>query len=176
MKYKVFRIGFGYVESESHATISFNHLEGFDTPEEGLKHLVKTAIEVIKTFRLSSDADKCFACERKVEKHWKYCPRCATTLWESKSTESLLLPYFKEFFTSTNDSQDQGEWEILESYGWGIGEYTEDRTFLLTDVECFDTCLGLYWGYPSYSVYEITKIKKQEHVKLNSKEFLTNAD
>lgn len=180
MKYKVFRIGFGYVESQRHATISFNHSEGFDTPEEGLKHLVKTALEAIKAFRIPAvkESDECPECELgSIDKSWKYCPRCSCMLFQEKnSPESLLLPYFEEFFISTNDSQEHDEYEMFEGYGWGIGEYTEDQTFLLTDVECFDTCLGLDWGYPSYSVCEITKIKKQQYIKLNSKEFLTDAD
>jgi hypothetical protein len=179
MKYKVFRIGFGYVESWRHATISFNHSEGFDTPEEGLKHLVKTALEVIKAFRIPTNLDKCFGCNRfyKPEKTWRNCPYCGIQFMEpTKSPESLLLPYFEEFFTSTNDSQEHDEYEMLERYGWEIGEYTEEQTFLLTDVGSFDSCLGLGWGYPEYSVFEITKIKKQEYTKLNSKEFLPNAD
>lgn len=174
MKYKVFRIGFGYVESQSHTTISFTHTEGFDSPEEGLKNLVNTWLDTIKQFRISSNSEFCAVCEYTFpdKDNWNHCPRCGGRIKKQETPQSKLLEFVREFFTSTNDSQEQEEWEFMDQCGWNIGEDPQDKTFLLTSVECFDSCLGLDWGYPSYIAYEVTQHAVKEHTKLNPKDFV----
>lgn len=107
----------GYVESNSIASLSFFHEEGFKTKAEAIQNLADT---LLKAYDLEYPVQENIyksCCIKAKENGCNYCPECGHTI----INKARYRDYFGWLYGLLNDDANSFfAWECLEEAGWSV--------------------------------------------------------